>query len=48
MKNDLSSQNGKIEQPMDPGRTNNVHDCIHLNNDFQLDGVQRVRDDQVT
>ena len=35
---------GKIEEPVLPRRNKNLHDHMRLNNNFQLDGVQRAED----
>ena len=43
----MRAQNGKFENPAVPRGTRNLHDYVNLNNNFQLDGVQRVRDAQV-
>ena len=34
------NQNGKIEEPVVPCTSRNLHNCVHLNSNFQLDGAE--------
>ena len=37
-------QNGKIEEPVMPRTSRNLHNCMYLNKKNQLDGAERAGD----